>query len=182
MPPGLRLKTIVDVAAACDTDLSILNDLLSHTDKYYTHFEIPKSNGTRRMITPSTGILKRAQTWLLDYFNSHLSWSKAVHGGIKHRSIFTNAARHVGQFCVGTMDIASFFPKHNNKSYFSCIDRYWMRRPSVRMHMQADDALRCSPTGCPDQHSHGEHRTSENGLVLYPIRTETRFILFALRR
>jgi RNA-directed DNA polymerase len=77
---------------------------------YYYSFTIPKSNGTFRTITAPRSELKHIQQCIKSYLDKHIRWDSSLHGGIRGRSIITNARGHVGKQMVANLDIREFFP------------------------------------------------------------------------
>lgn len=92
------------------TDPSSLYNLLSHKKKYYSSFPQKKKKGGLREITPSRGPLKILQYKIKSLIDAHIEWPVYLHGGIKDRSVLTNARHHVGRSMVVNLDIKECFP------------------------------------------------------------------------
>jgi RNA-directed DNA polymerase len=77
---------------------------------YYYSFPIPKSDGTFRTITAPRSKLKDIQQCIRMELDKHIHWDASLHGGIRRRSIITNARGHVGKQWVANLDVREFFP------------------------------------------------------------------------
>lgn len=77
----------------------------------YTTFKIKKKSGGFRTIEAPDENTKKIQKDLLNYFYSKKEYrvSPFCHGGIKMRSIVTNAQNHVGKKFVAMCDIHNFY-------------------------------------------------------------------------
>ncbi len=91
-------------------DAVTIYGLLRKKKKFYYSFEIPKANGGKRLITPSVGRLKEIQTITKVFIDQCIRWPSYVHGGIKKRSVVTNAKNHVGKYMVMNLDVRKCFP------------------------------------------------------------------------
>ncbi|MDD5537441.1 MAG: reverse transcriptase family protein [Candidatus Omnitrophica bacterium] len=91
-------------------DPSSLQSLLANKRKYYSVFFLPKKKGGSREITPSKGLLKTLQYRIKSLLDARIKWPPYLHGGIKGRSVLTNADRHVGHQMVVNLDIKDCFP------------------------------------------------------------------------
>jgi RNA-directed DNA polymerase len=89
---------------------SELINLATNTQKHYVHFHIPKHNGELRKIDSPRPELKKIQRKILDTVLHKVPLNSHAEGYVKHRSILTNAHRHVGKDILIRMDISNFFP------------------------------------------------------------------------
>lgn len=80
------------------------------TTSHYKRFEIPKKNGSTRLISAPMYLLKTAQHWVLDNILYKHPIETEAHGFVPERSIVTNAKLHVGQTLVINLDMKDFFP------------------------------------------------------------------------
>lgn len=76
----------------------------------YTHFEIPKKNGGKRVIDAPCDCLKKIQRWIKDEIIDSFSPSEYATGFRKGISIVDNARTHIGKELVINFDIKDFFP------------------------------------------------------------------------
>lgn len=84
--------------------------LASRVDHYYRPKSIPKSDGTERQLLVPMGDLKSVQKNVKERILDEVPLPSCVYGGVHWRSPKGNAAAHVGQPVVYTLDIKSFFP------------------------------------------------------------------------
>lgn len=114
------------VARLLGVEPRFLSRQIYHTSdaKKYSHFDIPKKDGSKRLISAPNKRLKFIQARLSRllyqcYYDVHgvPEFPRRVisHGFQKKRnlSIFTNANRHVGRRFVFNADISDFFPSIN---------------------------------------------------------------------
>jgi retron-type reverse transcriptase len=76
----------------------------------YRSFEIPKRGGGSRVIDAPTGTIKAMQVTLLRQIEQVYTPRAPVHAFTFHRSIVTNARRHVGCRWLLNVDLQDFFP------------------------------------------------------------------------
>jgi RNA-directed DNA polymerase len=87
-----------------------LNNLATDTKNHYVRFHIPKHNGKFRKIDSPKPELKRVQRKILDTILHKVPLNSHAEGYVKHKSILSNAHRHVGKDILIRMDISNFFP------------------------------------------------------------------------
>jgi len=83
---------------------------IASSDKCYSTFSIPKSNGNFREINAPIPKLMWMQRWILDNILYKIPVSESNTAFTPGASIIKNATRHVGAKVVVKMDIESFFP------------------------------------------------------------------------
>ena len=108
------------LAILLDVPLQKLTYILyvKKTDNCYKQFQIPKKDGTMRIICAPNDELKVIQRKLAnELWKYHLYYmekknieSNISHGFVKGRSILTNANIHVNKKYIVNMDIEDFFP------------------------------------------------------------------------
>ena len=106
------LRNVRDVADLLEVPLGTLNWHLyrRHVDRSYTAFRIAKKCGGHRSISTPVTPLKMLQEKLSRVLYLAYSTKPPVHGFAHHRSIVSNASRHVGKPYILNIDIADFFP------------------------------------------------------------------------
>jgi RNA-directed DNA polymerase len=87
-----------------------LNQLAFEPNNHYVRFYIPKHNGQLRKIDSPKPPLKNVQRKILDMILHRVPLNSHAEGYVRHKSILTNANRHVGKEVVIRMDISDFFP------------------------------------------------------------------------
>ena len=107
-----RLPTIYNkehLAARLDVTLKQLDWLAYGKDRYRTFF-IPKADGQPRRVDEPVDKLKTAQRWILHRILDKLPLCRNAHGFRRHRSILTNARKHLLRQVVVRIDLQDFFP------------------------------------------------------------------------
>jgi hypothetical protein len=84
--------------------------LFSATDNLYIRKEIPKKDGKKRTLFIPDRELKKCQKSILGEFSRLFYFPEYVSGGVKNRSIITNAKIHCNKEYVLVLDINDFFP------------------------------------------------------------------------
>lgn len=84
--------------------------VLSRLNRYYRPREFPKSAGGFRTLLVPQGELKIFQQKIKKHILDKVPFLPCVHGGIRRKSIITNAEPHVSQAVVFSLDVANFFP------------------------------------------------------------------------
>lgn len=110
--------------------LDQLNYYCSATDtsKFYNIFEIPKKRGGNRLIASPCKGLKVFQKCLNLIFKSNWKPSQYVYGFTVGKSIADNAAVHIGQRYVYSIDLKDFFPSiHKNAVVRQLIIQLWLK-------------------------------------------------------
>ena len=84
--------------------------VLSRLARYYQPRQFPKSSGGFRTLMIPHGELKDLQLKIKQHILDKVPFLPCVHGGVKHKSIISNAQPHVSQTVVFSLDIENFFP------------------------------------------------------------------------
>ena len=87
-----------------------IDHVLRRVDCYYRRKNIPKRNGGTRSLIVPCGKLKTLQGKIKRHILDKVPWLGCVHGGVKGRSVLSNALPHVQKDVVFTLDIEGFFP------------------------------------------------------------------------
>ena len=110
--PQLNLREIEHVALQIGCSVHLLLETEANSTRLYRQWEVPKKSNPneKRLITAPKSRLKELQRSLLDkiYYTKQLP--DFLHGGIRGRSIRTNALPHVGKPYMFCTDIENFFP------------------------------------------------------------------------
>ncbi len=80
------------------------------TGTHYHRWQVPKRDGSLRLISAPKPELKAVQRWITREVTEHLPLHGAAHGFITGRSIVTNARVHAGARMVVKLDIRGFYP------------------------------------------------------------------------
>jgi retron-type reverse transcriptase len=85
-------------------------DWLAYGPNRYHMFSIPKSNGESRRVDEPVEKLKTVQHWILRRILSKIPPHRVAQGFRPHRSILTNARKHLRKQVVVRIDLKDFFP------------------------------------------------------------------------
>ena len=85
-------------------------DWLAYGGDRYRTFYIPKANGESRRVDEPVEKLKTVQHWILRHILDKLALHRCVQGFRRHRSILTNARKHLLRQVVVRIDLQDFFP------------------------------------------------------------------------
>jgi RNA-directed DNA polymerase len=87
-----------------------IDHVLSRLSRYYRPQKFPKSSGGFRTLLVPQGKLKIFQQKIKRHILDKVPLLACVHGGVKRRSIMSNAEPHVSQAVVFSIDVENFFP------------------------------------------------------------------------
>jgi RNA-directed DNA polymerase len=87
-----------------------IDHVLRRVNQYYRPANVPKRDGSRRMLLVPHGELKALQKKIKTHILDKFPFLECVHGGIRHRSIVSNATPHIGKAVVFSVDLKDFFP------------------------------------------------------------------------
>jgi RNA-directed DNA polymerase len=87
-----------------------LTEVSFNRGKLYRSHRIRKANGTLRILHVPQGQLKLLQQKINRHILDTVEPLRCVHGGVRGRSVITNAQRHVGKAIVFSVDVKDFFP------------------------------------------------------------------------
>ena len=87
-----------------------IDHVVSRLNRYYRPQKYPKSAGGFRTLLVPQGELKIFQQKIKRHILDKVPVLACVHGGVKRRSIISNAEPHVSQAVVFSLDVENFFP------------------------------------------------------------------------
>jgi hypothetical protein len=108
--PAFALSTKVELSSILATPPGDLGYVVSRIDRFYVRDERPKPNGGTRVLLKPRGRLIKIHSQIKKKILDRVPPLPFVHGGIRRRSILTNAAPHVGREVVLALDIKDCFP------------------------------------------------------------------------
>ena len=108
--PLFALSSKVELSSLLGVPPGDLGYVVSRMDRFYVHDERPKPNGGTRVLLKPRGRLIKIQSQIKRRILDGVPPLPFVHGGIRRRSILTNAAPHVGREVVLALDIKDCFP------------------------------------------------------------------------
>lgn len=97
------------VAASLGVSVKIVSQIVRRPERHYRTFPIPKKSGGTRPISSPRVFLRVIQWFLSDFILASLPVHSSVHSFAIGRSVSTNAALHVQQAYVGSIDVKDFF-------------------------------------------------------------------------
>ena len=121
-------------------------DIIKNKPKHYIQYKIPKKGGGFRYINAPTQRLKEIQTKILNDILYKVPVDKHAHGFIDNRSIYTNAACHVGSECVVNLDLKDFFDTITKERVIKELDRFVSTPLTIAELITFNDKL---PQGTP---------------------------------
>lgn len=88
----------------------ILALIYKDSTKFYRTFNIPKRNGSSRLIQAPLPVLQYVQRYILDEILSNIIIHKNAFGFVKQKSIVDNVKPHLNSHSILKLDIDNFFP------------------------------------------------------------------------
>lgn len=87
-----------------------LEEVIQNRRVYYKNISLRKRNGGSRVLRVPDGPLRLLQDKIKRHVLDGAALLDCVHGGVRGRSVLTNAKPHVGRKVVFTLDLKDFFP------------------------------------------------------------------------
>jgi RNA-directed DNA polymerase len=87
-----------------------IDQVIANRRTYYRSFKRPKSDGTSRVLYDPQDPLKLLQQKVKEHIVDSAPVLGCVHGGVRGRSVITNARPHVNKDIVFCLDIKDFYP------------------------------------------------------------------------
>lgn len=149
MKPVLSIN---DLAFRLGIKAERLKNIACNIDDYYTEFrKVVKAGREARHFRVPKRELRFVQGRIISTLLAPMMGEAgAAHGGIKGRSPATNAAAHLGQACVVSMDIRSYFNQvRPNRVYRMFIDEYGFGRDVASILTKLTTWQGLLPQGAP---------------------------------
>lgn len=124
-----------------------LEEISQHKDSYYKKFILESKNGKKRKITYAFGELRIFQSVIKKYFDKKIIWPQFLHGGIKQRSIITNANPHLGKAILMNIDIENYFPSIRKSKIKDSLISFGMGEPPAELIADLSSLEDCLPQG-----------------------------------
>lgn len=109
----LNINTLKELSYQLGVPLNILEDLAGNIQANYKKEEGPDKKGKLRMFFKPKAKLKQVQRKINNKLLNKIFLPDSIQGGVKDKSIVTNAQLHNNKKFVGNLDIESFFPSIN---------------------------------------------------------------------
>ena len=131
-PRSLRVQSVVQLAVLLDTSVAELAYLAENAGSYYSSFARLKKDGVsiRTINAPKPRlrkVLRRIKSKIFD----RVVYASFLHGGIRKRSTFTNAASHVGARVMICLDISKFYDNISERETFRIFRDFFRFPPEV---------------------------------------------------
>jgi RNA-directed DNA polymerase len=107
---GLSVDSKADVARLLCVAPEEIDQVLCNLRLFYRPRQRAKADGTFRTLNEPTGPLMLLQQKIKNHILDAIGLLDCVHGGVRCRSVMTNALPHVRKGIVFTLDIKDFFP------------------------------------------------------------------------
>src|SRR5580693_8163654 len=107
---GLSVESKGDVAKLLCVAPGEIHQVLGNLRWFYRPAQRVKADGTIRTLNVPTGPLMLLQQKIKNHILDATGLPDCVHGGVRCRSVISNALPHVGKEIVFTLDIKDFFP------------------------------------------------------------------------
>lgn len=129
----LRIGTIDHLSSLVGRSPSDLIRIAESAGRYYAPFDVRRraNVGKWRHIDNPNEELKQIQRGLQRHLLQRVPLPEGLHGGIAGHSTLTNAAPHVRQPCIATIDLRNCFPKTSAASIHSALRRHIHLAPDV---------------------------------------------------
>jgi len=108
--PPFRISTKAELCNLLSVSPGLVGHVISRVDHYYVKDPRPKPNGGVRTLYKPLGRLCEIQSAIKSSILGRIPPLPFVHGGIRKRSIQTNARPHIGKEAVLAVDIRDCFP------------------------------------------------------------------------
>lgn len=110
----LELNSITKIENILGFSLDKIEETAKTKDSFYSETSLVIKGKTRVLDVPGSN-LKIIQENMAGYFGEKVVWPNYVQGGVKNRSIKTNAQKHSEKKFVLSLDIENFFPSITTK-------------------------------------------------------------------
>lgn len=119
-PRIVKLSQLAELVYVTTHELEAIVD---GAPSLYSRFEVPKPDGSKRLIQPPSKPLRQLQRSLLDALQNCVRYPCWMMGGVPRRSIFQHAKSHVGKQMVATFDVKAFYPSTNSSMVQQVVER-----------------------------------------------------------
>lgn len=115
----LKINTVEELSKQLCLSLDMINRAVLNLDKYYTYREnVKDKKGKERNFYKANGVLKVIHGLIDKKLLNNIDFPDTIQGGIKKRSIKTNADFHAGKRYVANFDITKFFSNVSNAAVY----------------------------------------------------------------
>lgn len=126
-----------------------LEEVSVNRGKFYRLQRIRKENGKLRILNVPQGQLKLLQQKINRHILAAVEPLRCAHGGVRGRSVVTNAQRHVGKSVVFSLDVKDFFPSVSPKTVRAIFEALGFMREAANLLVQTTTWNGQLPQGAP---------------------------------
>jgi RNA-directed DNA polymerase len=108
--PYFSINTIIELAELLAAVPPEIEEVVQNRRGYYRTVKLPKRDGGTRLLRVPDGRLKVLQDKVRRRVLDRVVPLDCIHGGVRGRSVITNARHHIGKEVVFTLDVKDFFP------------------------------------------------------------------------
>lgn len=109
------ISSLQALSSILDVHHNVLVDISNHTKHHYHSFEYTTNNGKVRQLNDPKFHLKKIQKRINSRIFSNVLFPPYLHGGIKGRDYYSNAASHSNAEFVFSFDIRNFYDNITKK-------------------------------------------------------------------
>jgi RNA-directed DNA polymerase len=147
------VRTPADLAKLLTVAPFEIDAVIFNRARHYRVHSIAKPNGNPRLLHVPEGPLKLLQRKVKSYVLDRVPLCECVHGGIRGRSIKTNAREHVGKEVVFGLDVQDFFPSVNTRTVQIIFEALGFQREPAALLTQITTWNQQLPQGAPTSSS-----------------------------
>lgn len=144
-----EISTVDELARLLLVHPRELADVTFNRGKLYRSQKLRKPNGGFRVLHVPQGPLKLLQQKINRHILDRVEPLKCVHGGVRGRSVVTNARPHVGKAIVFCVDIKDFFPSVRTEAVCSIFESLGFSGEAAKLLTQATTWDSQLPQGAP---------------------------------
>lgn len=123
--------------------------VLRNPRRYYKPARVPKRDGSVRMLLVPRGKLRLLQDKIKRHILDKFENLECVHGGVKRRSVVSNALPHVKKSVVFSVDLKDFFPHVTPDRVFRIFRGLGFAEECAKLLMKATTWEHQLPQGAP---------------------------------
>ena len=130
---SINLSRPLDLARRLNIPLQVLSDITEHPERHYHSWEGITGNGKRRKFYQAEHDLEAVHQKINDEIFDRFDFPPQFQGGIKGRSLKSNALLHAGKENIDKLDIKSFFPSVSSGEVYATLSRLGCKPNAARM-------------------------------------------------
>jgi len=144
-----EISTVDELARLLLIHPAELEMAIFNRGKLYRSHKVRKPSGKFRVLHEPQGPLKLLQQKIKRHILDRAELGECVHGGVRGRSVVTNASPHVGKAIVFCLDIKDFFPSVHTEAVRSIFESLGFSSDAAKLLTQATTWDSQLPQGTP---------------------------------